>query len=211
MDLQTRRNVISAALSSEQVRDSISALDNFVVDRSQTILRQSSIWETRISRVTSKIQERFSSLSAEQIESTVREIAEQLGGQTDAPQFKERLSKQLTKQHLLRKASSAVRDAMSPIVDSLMAGKNAADSVKGFVKDKFALEVARVIQQKRNAIGQFAAASAAEIGFAFQQLAPQPAYATHSQSEDGVAAINEALELCEAAAIAQSLLEMDFD
>ncbi|MFX6888217.1 hypothetical protein ABTH62_20655, partial [Acinetobacter baumannii] len=76
-------------------------------------------------------------------------------------------------------------------VDKLVAGKNKAEAIREFVKNQAAVDVARIIGEKRDALKHFASASADEIGAAFQQLALQPAYATHSASDStGVEAIN---------------------
>lgn len=211
LPLSTRRKVIAAALASEQVRESIVALDNFQPDRLPAALRSSAVWESRVARIADRIQQRFPALSPEQIVACVKETGAQFGGQAEAPLFRERLSRRLAREHLSQRASQSVKEALGPITDSIVAGKNAVSSLSAFVKDSFALEVAKVILKKRSALGQFANATAEEIGLAFQQLAPQPAYATHSQSKDGVAAINEALALCEAALIVETLMAIDFD
>lgn len=212
LPLDVQRNVISAAMANAHVRETIAALDNFKPDQSPRILRDSSTWEARVARITNKLSDKFPKVSRDYIEKAIRETAQKYGGQPDAPGFKENLSKRILKEQLLRRASGAVKEALSPFVDSIAAGKNAADAVKGFVKDKVAADVAQIIKDKRNALERFSSASVEEIGFAFQQLAVQPAYATHSQSETGgVEAINEALELYEAAEVVESLMDIDFD
>ena len=91
---------------------------------------------------------------------------------------------------------------MKSIIDQVLDGKTVADAVKEKVKNSFAVDVAITIKKNREAAGSlmesFVTASAEEIGKAFQQLAVQPAYATHSSSTDnGVDSINEALEILE--------------
>jgi hypothetical protein len=211
LSIETRRRVISSAVANEQIRDNICALDNYVPDNTKKVLRKSAAWETRVHRISKKLVEKMPILKPEQVEKALKEIGEQFGGQPDSPLFRETLSKRIAKMHLTARASSAVRDALSPFIDSIAAGKSAAEAIKGVVKDKFAVDVARVIQEKRNALGKFADATADEIGFAFQQLALQPAYATHSQSDSGVQAINEALEYYEAAAIVEAVMDVDFE
>jgi hypothetical protein len=211
LDLQTQRRVISSAIASSKVRDSIGALDNFSSDHSPRVLRDSGVWESRIQRIANKIAAKYPNLDRKELEKAIRETGEDFGGQADAPAFKQALSKRVTRLEVARKTSAAVREMLNPFMDSVAAGKGAAESIKGMIKDKVAVDVARVIKEKRRALGQFAAATADEIGFAFQQLALQPAYATHSQSEGGVDSINEALQLLETAAVMENLLEMDFD
>jgi hypothetical protein len=211
VNVETQRRVISAALGNEQVRDSICALDDYTSDNTNSVLRDSSAWETRVNRISKRLLEKLPFLNKEQLEKALREIGEQYGGQPDSPRFRETLSKRIARMQLTAKASAVVREALSPFIDSLAAGKNAAEAIKSVVKDKVAVDVARVIKEKRNALGKFAGATADEIGFAFQQLALQPAYATHSQSESGVEPINEALVLYEAAAIVDAVMTIDFE
>jgi hypothetical protein len=80
------------------------------------------------------------------------------------------------------------------------------------LKNAVAVDLAAIIQKKRADMEHFTQLTAQEIGFAFQQLQLQPAYATHSQDETtGVDAINDALELYEAASVVEGLLNIDFD
>jgi hypothetical protein len=55
------------------------------------------------------------------------------------------------------------------------------------------------------------AATADEIGMAFQQMALQPAYATHSAGDSGVDSINEALALLEATDMAETIKACDLE
>jgi hypothetical protein len=141
----------------------------------------------------------------------VRELAEELGGQPEAPAFKKRLANAIARQEIARRASQAAQGALNSVIDSITAGKNAGEAIKSFVNDKIALEAARLIKEKRAVLGEFASASVDEIGMAFKQLALQPAYATHSQAEtSAVENINKALELYEAAALVETLMDIDF-
>jgi hypothetical protein len=84
------------------------------------------------------------------------------------------------------------------------------EAIRDYVKNQAAVDVARVIAEKRDALHRFASASADEIGFAYQQLALQPAYATHSASEStGLEAINEALNLFETGSFVEEFMEIE--
>jgi hypothetical protein len=211
MDIDAQRNVLRSAIASQQVRDTMVALDNYTPDQAPTVLRDSSTWEARVQRVSKRIQSKFPKLSLSEIEKQIREVGQQYGGQPESPAFRRMLSKRLAKAQFTHHSSSAIKEVLSPFIDSVAAGKSAADAIKGFVKDAVAIDVARVINEKRAVLGHFATATAEEIGFAFQHLSLQPAYSTHSQGESGVDAINEALELYEAAAVLETLLAIDYD
>ncbi|HEY9683640.1 MAG TPA: hypothetical protein V6C86_18820 [Oculatellaceae cyanobacterium] len=214
MSIEKQRQVVAAAVSSAAVRKNIGLLDanqGSKVDPAQRVLRDSAVWEVRILGVVEKVHAKFPHLSVDQIVEAVRQVGAQQGGQPEAPEFKESLLKVLARQQLAAKFSPDVKAIMNTFVDKLLAGKNKAEAISDYVKNKAAVDVARIIGEKREAARQFAAASAEEIGFAFKQLALQPAYATHSASENtGVAAINEALQLFEAADLVEDFMELDF-
>lgn len=99
---------------------------------------------------------------------------------------------------------------MESFIDKVVVGRGKVEAIREYVKNQAAVDVARVIAEKRNALQRFATASAEEIGFAYQQLALQPAYATHSASDStGLQAINEALNLFEAASFVEEFMEID--
>ena len=157
-----------------------------------------------------KIQSKFPTIPAEKIEEAIRQVGAQYGGQPQAPVFKETLLKLLAKQQLYSRFSPEVRAMMSAIIDKVAAGKSKTEAIQAFVKNQAAVEVARIIEERRDALRQFATASADEIGAAFQQLALQPAYATHSASDStGVDSINDALHLFEAASLYEELMGVD--
>ena len=214
MSIDKQRQVIAAAISSAAVRKNIGLLDanqGGKADPTTRVLRDSAVWEVRTLAVVEKVHEKFPHLTADQIAEAVRQVGVQHGGQPQAPVFKESLLKILAKQELAAKFSPDVKAVMNTFVDKLLAGKSKAEAIGDYVKNKAAVDVARIIGEKREAARQFAAASAEEIGFAFQQLALQPAYATHSASENtGVDAINEALQLFEAADLVEDFMELDF-
>jgi hypothetical protein len=106
--------------------------------------------------------------------------------------------------------SPEARALMESFIDKVVAGRGKVEAIREYVKNQAAVDVARVIAEKRDALQRFATASAEEIGFAYQQLALQPAYATHSASDStGLQAINEALNLFEAASFAEEFMEID--
>jgi len=210
MPVEKQRAVVAAAVSSESVRKNIGHLSSFSVDQAPRVLRDSAVWEVRTLGVIEKIQSKFPDISAEKIEEAIRRVGEQHGGQPESELFKESLLKNLARQQLLAKVSPDVKAVINSFIDKLVAGKNKAEAIREFVKNQAAVDVARIIGEKRDALKHFAAASTDEIGFAFKQLALQPAYATHSASENtGVEAINEALQLYEAAGLIEGLMEIE--
>ena len=210
MPIEKQRQVVAAAVSSASVRKNIGHLASEKPDPSRRVLRDSAVWEVRTLMVVEKIQSKFPEISAEKIAEAVRQVGAQHGGQPEAPVFKESLLKILARQQLAAKFSPEVRSVMNSFIDKLVAGKNKAEAIRDFVKNQAAVDVARIIGEKRDAVRQFATASADEIGFAFQQLALQPAYATHSATDTtGVDAINEALQLFEAANVVEGLMDIE--
>ena len=210
MSIEKQRSVVAAAISSASVRKNIGHLGSVKTDPSPRVLRDSAVWEVRTLAVVEKIQSKFPEISADKIAEAVRQVGVQHGGQPEAPLFKESLLKILAREQLAAKFSPEIKAVMNSFIDKLVAGKNKTEAIREFVKNQAAVDVARIIGEKRDALRQFANASADEIGFAFQQLSLQPAYATHSASENtGVDAINEALQLFEAADVVEGLMEIE--
>ncbi len=207
-----QKQIVTAICNNIQVRDEIAtdAGDSMSTQTMRRILVDTSIWSARVERLVNKVAPKFPALSREEIKSHVRNLGEQWGGQPDAPEFRKSLLDKLTRAQLSRQYQGATASKVASIVDQVMAGGSALDAVKTFVKNKVAVDLAAEIKRQRNRVEGFVAATAEEIGSAFQQLALQPAYATHSQSPDsGVDAINEALQLLDAGDLAEQVKALD--
>jgi hypothetical protein len=215
MPLARQRLVVASAVSSATVRKNIGHLASGSKDVTAKVLRDSSVWEVRIIALVGKIQEKCPNISLDKIEELVRLAGAQSGGQPEAPAFKRVLSKSLAKHELdarlsFAKLSPEARALMESFFEKVAAGKGKIEAIHEYIKNQAAIDVARVIAEKREHLHRFSAASADELGFAYQKLALQPAYATHSASDaTGLESINEALNLFDAGEIIEELLEID--
>ncbi len=199
-----QRLVIEALMAKATARENLSLLVPLGSDQLPAVLQNAAVWQARVDQLVSKLSVKFQSLTAEQIAIAVRIVGEKYGGQPEAPQFKQELIRSLAKQQFSMKLSPAIAQAMNVVIERVMSGKKAVDAVKDFMKNDVAVDLALIINEKRRHVRDFAAATADEIGFAFQQLALSPAYATHSSDEtSSVDDINNALELMQAAEIVE--------
>jgi hypothetical protein len=180
------------------------------------VLRDSAVWEIRALNVLEKVQRRFPEIPTSKLEESIRVAGAQNGGQPQAPAFKRSLMKMIARQQMLAKLASAAsfspeaRAVMESFIDKVAAGKGKVEAIREYVKNQAAVDVARVIGEKRDALNRFASASADELGLAYQQLALQPAYATHSAADStGLEAINEALNLFETARLVEEFMEIE--
>ena len=187
-----------------------------VRDVTGKVLRDSAVWEIRALNVLEKVQQKFPEIPTSKLEESIRLAGAQNGGQPQAPAFKRSLMKLIARQQLVAKLSSAAsfspeaKALMDSFIDKVAAGKGNVEAIREYVKNQAAVDVARVIGEKRDALHRFANASADELGFAYQQLALQPAYATHSASDTtGLEAINEALNLFETGSLVEEFMEIE--
>jgi hypothetical protein len=174
------------------------------------MLSAASVWNTRVEKLADKLAPKFKRLTREQLKDIVAKTGEMYGGQPEAPAFRQALIKTAMKEELVRRLKGADLAKLGEVADKVLSGKSVSQAVGDFVKNKVAVDIAGTIKRQRARVADFAAATAEEIGMAFNQMALQPAYATHSQdSEAGVEAINEALVLLEAAELAEELKDFD--
>ena len=165
-------------------------------------------WNAVVEKASDKLAVRFTKLSKDEIRHQVMAVGERFGGEIKGPAFRSELLQQLAASELARSSTVPVNVAQS-VLAKVMAGVSAADAVKGLVKNAVAVDLALSIKNKRQAAAGFMAATADEIGMAFQQLALQPAYATHSAADSGVDSINEALALLSATDMADTIKACD--
>ncbi len=167
-------------------------------------------WNAVVEKASDKLADRFTKLSKDEIRHQVMAVGERFGGEIKGPAFRSELLQQLAASELARSSTVPVNVAQS-VLAKVMAGVSAADAVKELVKNAVAVDLALSIKNKRQAAVGFMAATADEIGMAFQQLALQPAYATHSAADSGVDSINEALALLSATDMADTIKACDLE
>jgi hypothetical protein len=197
------RPMIAALCSNSDLREAAfeMALDlplNTVTD----ILQKTSAWNATCDIVTAKLATKFKSLKADEIKQIVQSTGERFGGQPEAPQYMNAILNELVQVEMNKKFSTTAKkigEKVKTLSSKLAKGATLSDSVKALVNNSVAVDLALSIKETRNQMENFVLATAEEIGMAFQKLALQPVYATHSaDNEAGVDSINEALELLEA-------------
>ncbi len=213
MIMARQKQVVTAIASKESVREAfVKVAASTAQTKLSAILQTSGVWEVRTLRFTQKLSEKFPALSRDRIREEVREAGEEFGGQPETPEFRRELVKRLTKLEIEERLKSSAPAKLKQILDAVVSGQSAKDAVNSVVSNKVAVAIAVSIREQRDALAGFCQASAEEIGLAFGQLALQPAYATHSfDPEGGIDAINEALALLEAGAIAERAEDLDLD
>jgi hypothetical protein len=165
-------------------------------------------WNAVVEKASDKLADRFTKLSKDEIRHQVMAVGERFGGEIKGPAFRSELLQQLAASELARSSTVPVNVAQS-VLAKVLAGVSAADAVKELVKNAVAVDLALSIKNKRQAATGFMAATADEIGMAFQQLALQPAYATHSAADSAIDSINEALALLSATDMADTIKACD--
>lgn len=207
-----QKQMVTAAVINHEVRETIGQTRvQLSREKVTKVLSTSAVWVARVERMVEKLSESFPALKKEEIAQHVLKTGEKFGGQPENPQFRKHLLEQLSKEQLARKFQGQTANKLAGIMDQMLNGRSASDAVNDLVKNKFAVAIAVQIKQQRRNIHGFVAATAEEIGAAFQQLAVQPAYATHSvnNAESGVEAINEALQLLEATNLVEEVKRLD--
>ncbi len=203
-----QKQIVISILSVESVRSKFEAVQSQNHNQIEQIISDSATWSGRVETVVDLVSPKFSSLTKSDVRNVVRKTGEIFGGQPAAPQFRKHMINTLTVEQLTKKLTGVSMSKVTEVVDSVFSGKSAVDSVKGMVSNKVAVDIAQAIKTQRNRAEGFVAATVDEIGMAFNQLALQPAYATHSASESGVESINEALLLLEAAELAEQASDL---
>ncbi len=197
------RPMIAALCSNSDLRETAfeMALDlplNTVTD----ILQKASAWNATCDIVTAKLATKFKSLKADEIKQIVQSTGERFGGQPEAPEYMNAILNELVQVEMNKKFSTTAKkigEKVKTLSNKLAKGATLSDSVKALVNNSVAVDLALSIKETRFQMENFVLATAEEIGMAFQKLALQPVYATHSaDNEAGVDSINEALELLEA-------------
>lgn len=209
-----RQKQIFAYLCSHWSEETMAAVEavgyKLPVSRVTKVLLAAGRWNAVVEKASEKLAARFTKLSQDEIRGQVMSIGERFGGEIKGPAFRRELLQQLAASELARSTSVPVNVAQS-VLAKVLAGVSASDAVKQLVKNAVAVDLALSIKNKRQATIGFMAATADEIGMAFQQLALQPAYATHSAGDSGVDSINEALALLTATDMAETIKACDLE
>lgn len=197
------RPMIAALCSNSDLREAAfeMAMD-LPLNTVTQVLHKASAWNATCDIVTAKLATTFKGLKLDEIKQVVQASGEQFGGQPEAPEFLNAVVNELIQVEMSKKfntAASRIADKVKKLSSKLAQGVSLSESVKALVNNSAAVDLAMSIKATRNQMENFVLATAEEIGMAFQNLALQPVYATHStENEAGVDSINEALELLEA-------------
>ncbi len=206
MIVARQKQLVTALCAKAEVRDVAREikpdLSRGTVNR---MLRAQSTWNRRTEELVDKLVPRMPSLTREQLKKHVSLTGEELGGQPEAPAFRKALLKRLSADELSRRLGGSAATRVKGLYDQITSGKSAKDAVKSILENNVAVDIAHAIKTQRGKIEGFFAATSEEIGQALQQLAVQPAYATHSNKDAGTETINEALILLEVGEVAENL------
>lgn len=197
------RPMIAALCSNSDLRETAfeMAMD-LPLNTVTQVLHKASAWNATCDIVTTKLATTFKGLKPDEIRQIVQSTGEKYGGQPEAPEYMNAILNDLVQMEVNKKFSthaSKIGEKVKKLSSKLAQGLSIGDSVKALVNNSVAVDLALSIKETRNQMENFVLVTAEEIGMAFQKLALQPVYATHSnENEAGVDSINEALVLLEA-------------
>lgn len=174
------------------------------------ILSDSGVWNFRMEATLDILEDRFKKVNRAEIKKIVAKMGESFGGQPESPEFRRTLLSTLAQEELSRSLAGSTLAKAKDVADAVLSGRAVTDAVKDLVRNPVAVQIATQIKRSRQNVADFMDASAQELAGAFQQLALQPAYATHSADpQSGLDSINEALKIVEAAELARLIREAD--
>lgn len=213
LPLQKQRAVIEYTLAHEETWAQLGKVArSWSTGTLKQVLNDASTWNSRVERIGKLLAAKFKHLSEAQIDSIASKVGETTGGQPESPAFRRSLLEALASEELSHSLSGAVLKKARGVVESVISGRSPADAVKEALSNKVAVQIANTIKQQRKKVVQFVDATAQELSTAFQQLALQPAYATHANDpSSGMESINEALKLLDAAELAQTIKDIDLE
>ncbi len=211
IDLSRQKEIVEMLLNNSDLREELSYVTSLWSDGTLSrILCAASVWNSRVEGLVEKLAPSFPALKHDDIRKVVMRTGEAFGGQPESPQFRKALLSSLGREELIRSVRGADIAKLAGIVEKVLSGSSTVDTVKSIVKNKVVMDLAVTIKDSRKKMAGFVAATADEVGMAFQQLSLQPAYATHSQEpEAGMESINEALQMLEAGDIAEKISRLD--
>ncbi|HEY9869091.1 MAG TPA: hypothetical protein V6D08_07985 [Candidatus Obscuribacterales bacterium] len=211
IEIARQREIVEMLMNNPELREELADVTRLWSQGTLSrILSAAAVWNSRVERIVDALTPKFASLKREDVRRVVLRTGEALGGQPESPYFRKALLSSLAREELVRRVKGADIAKLALVVEKVLSGRSAEDTVKGFVKNRVAIDVALAVKQGRSKMEGFMAATAEEIGAAFQRLSLQPAYATHSkESEAGVESINEALQMLEAGDVAEQIRQID--
>lgn len=197
------RPMISALCSNSDLREKAFEMAvDLPLNMVAHILHKASHWNATCEALSSKLAVKFKGIKPDEIKQIVQKTGDKFGGQPEAPGFMNAVLNEIVQVEMNKKFSTAAKkisDKVKSLSSKLAQGASLPDSVKQLVNNTVAVDLAISIKETRTQMENFVCATAEEIGMAFQKLALQPVYATHSaENEAGVDSINEALEILEA-------------
>ncbi len=209
--LARQRQIVESTLAHSEIWPNLSEIVNtWSKAKIGQILNSESNWNARIDKLAIFLTPSFKRLNKEAIKQIIAKLGEKYGGQPELPAFRKALLSQLTREELSLSLAGSMLTKASQFADEILSGRQTIDAIKDFVKNNIAIDLANSIKQKRQQANSFMQANAEELTSAFQQLALQPAYATHSQDpSEGIESINEALNLLEAGDLAENLKDLE--
>jgi hypothetical protein len=211
IEIARQREIVEMLMNNPEMREELADVTRLWSQGTLSrILSAAAVWNNRVERIVDALTPKFASLKREDVRRVVLRTGEALGGQPESPYFRKALLSSLAREELVRRVKGADIAKLALVVEKVLSGRSAEDTVKGFVKNRVAIDVALAVKQGRSKMEGFMTATAEEIGAAFQRLSLQPAYATHSQeSEAGVESINEALQMLEAGDVAEQIRQIE--
>jgi hypothetical protein len=208
LSVTAQRQIVGFCCENSWARENVAAM---TTDHGNvpSILAAASVWNKRVDTLMDKLAGHSKALKPAQLRRIIEEAGEKFGGQPESPLFRKALLQTIAREELATRLSPESLVKVVGVVDLIVAGKSVMDGVKSFVRNEVAVELARTIAARRENLSRFTQATAEEVSSAFQNLALQPAYATHSAGDQlGMEDINQALSLVEASEWLQALDEV---
>lgn len=205
------RTIIAALCFNQETRDmacelSQDATISMPLNTVIAVLQKAAAWNFTCENIASSLSSQFKNVKPAEIKKLVQTLGERFGGQPESTEFMNAILAEVVQAEMSNKFKStqALKERVKTLTSKLARGASLNDSVKAIINNPVAVDIAFAIKETRNQFSvskleKFVDATVEEIGGAFQKLALQPVYATHSkENEAGVDSINEALELLEA-------------
>lgn len=210
MPLTRQRQIAEAVLVDDGTKGQFCDISMLWGDGSLArILCAQSVWNARVEEFAQKVAPKFSHLSKSEIKNTLMRMGEVWGGQIRSPGFRKAALVALSREELVRRIPTVNLSKVAHLVDKMFSGSQAKDVISELGANKLSLDIAGAIKSQRQKLEGFVSATSEEIAKAFEQLALQPAYATHSDSEAAIETVDENLKLLEAGDIVEEFKELE--
>lgn len=206
-----QRQIVEGALSHRELWTQLNQVVSMWSKGSvRRMLDDASEWNRRVERMVDKLAAKFKRVSRDDIKKAVTRIGETFGGQAESADFRQALLSTLAHEELAHSLGGQALKKASEVAEAVLSGRAVQDAIKDFARNPVAVELAMQIKKQRNRVGEFVDATTQELSAAFQTMALQPVYQTHSQDpQAGVEAVNEALKMIDAGELAEGLKDLD--